>query len=68
MPDLPRPTDEDLRRWLADHPEPPEPPDEGATGAQIRARMLWLMEQNEAILRGEIPAQPGCGLGEIDDV
>jgi hypothetical protein len=60
-------TEADWQAWLAANPEPPEPPDEGATGAQIRAKMLWYMARNEAVLRGEIPAQPGCGLGEVDD-
>jgi hypothetical protein len=50
--------------WLAAHPEPPA---EGATGAQIRAYINWLMARNEAVLRGEIRAYDGCGLGEIED-
>jgi len=60
------PTEADWLAWLAENPEPRDPPDEGATGAQIRAKMLWYMARNEALLRGEIPARGGEGLGECD--
>jgi hypothetical protein len=47
------PTDENLRRWLAEHPEPPE--------SDLNAWIEWHLLRNEAIIRGEIPARRGVG-------